>query len=174
MSKGESRQEGASSRCTRLLRMRRSARKKLIFIAVGACHRRHRARRRFFALRGGKSSSTAHRNATSSRHCEPGPRSVGHLERLASQGPDERGRRFHSRICPRFALHIHPQLSIFIHGPERFPVPANVGHRAVPGQTMAAPFNTPRPTAGHDPRLNRRSWRSYNLGEFFDVWGRAP
>jgi len=66
----------------------------------------------------------------------------------------------------RTALHIHPQLSVFVDG-KHVPVPANIGIEPS-GRTMAA-LHT------HDDsgmiHVESPVVRSYNLGEFFDVWG---
>lgn len=64
------------------------------------------------------------------------------------------------------ALHIHPHLSVFVHG-QNMPVPTNIGIEPS-GQTMAALHTHDDAGTIH---VESPVVRAYNLGEFFDVWG---
>ena len=111
----------------------------------------------FFALRDRGNSPTSAGLQTGSAPWWPGD--VGLTDRLQKAGvpfSDMEGT----------ALHIHPQLWIFVGGAP-VPVPAYIGIEPS-GQTMAA-LHT------HDDsgliHVESPVVRSYNLGEFFDTWG---
>jgi hypothetical protein len=111
----------------------------------------------FFALRGDTT-----RNAQSQLRTDPAPwppTASGLTKRLtASHVPFSN--------MEGTALHIHPQLAIFIDGGQ-VAVPANIGIEPS-GQTMAALHTHDDAGTIH---VESPVVRKYTLGEFFDVWG---